>query len=91
MFNREAFNGMAVAQDLGQQRPQLGDVPLAVAQLVDEPALRLGFRDLKVPVESGVGRADPQDLVEDHEGLAQGRNDVLSVSKSVLQRGVVCR
>jgi hypothetical protein len=41
VFNLEVFNGMAVAQDLGQQRSQLGDVPLAVAQDVDEAALRL--------------------------------------------------
>ena len=85
MFNLEVFNGMAVAQDLGQQRPQLGDVPLTVAQVVDEAALRLFFRGMEVPVEGGVGRADPQALVEDHEWLSQGRNDVLGVGKGVLQ------
>jgi hypothetical protein len=83
VFNLEVFNGMAVAQDLGQQRPQLGDVPLTVAQVVDEAALRLFFRDVEVPVEGGVGRADPQALVEDHEWLSQGRNDVVGVGKGV--------
>ncbi len=84
VFNLEVFNGMAVAQDLGQQRPQLGDVPLTVAQVVDEAALRLFFRGMEVPVEGGVGRPDPQALVEDHERLSQGRNDVLGVGKGVL-------
>ena len=84
MVNLEVFNGMAVAQDLGQQRPQLGDVPLTVAQVVDEAALRLFFRDVEVPVEGGVGRANPQALVENHEWLSQGRNDVLGVGKGVL-------
>lgn len=59
VFHLEAFNGMAVAQDLGQQRPQLRDVSLAVAQVVDEVALRFFFRDVEVPVEGGVGRANP--------------------------------
>ena len=59
MFNLEAFHGMAVVQDLGQQRPQLGDVPLTVAQVIDKAALRLIFRDMEVPEEGGVGRADP--------------------------------
>ncbi len=84
VFNLEVFNGMAVAQDLGQQRPQLGDVPLTVAQVVDEAALRLFFRGMKVPVEGGVGRANPQALVENHEWLSQGRNDVLGVGEGVL-------
>ena len=85
VFDLEVFDGMAVAQDLSQQRPKLGNVPLAVAQVVDEAALRLFFRDMEVPVEGGVGRADPQALVEDHEWLSQGRNDVLGVGKGVLQ------
>ena len=75
---------MAVGEDLGQQRPQLGDVPLTVAQVVDEAALRLFFRGMEVPVEGGVGRADPQALVENHEWLSQGRNDVVGVVEGVL-------
>ncbi len=85
VLNLEVFNGMAVAQDLGQQRPQLRDVPLTIAQFVEESALRLFLRGVEVPVEGGVGRADPQALVEDHERLSQGRNDVLRVGKGVLQ------
>ena len=85
MLNLEVFNGMAVGQDLGQQRPQLGDVPLTVAQVVDEPALRLFFRGVEVPVEGGVGRANPQALVENHEWLSQGRDDVLSVGQGEFQ------
>ncbi len=85
VFNLEVFNRMAVAQDLGEERAQSGDVPLPVAQVVDELALRLFFRDMEVPVESGVGRADPQASVENHERLSQGRNDILSVGKGEFQ------
>ena len=85
VFDLVVFNRMAVAQDLGYQRPQLGDVPLAVAQVVDEAALRFFFGDMEVPEESGVGRADPQALVEDHERLSQGHNDVLGVGESLFQ------
>jgi hypothetical protein len=59
VVNLEAFNRMAVAQDFGQQCPQLGDVPLAVAQLINQAALRGFFRDVEVTIESSVGRADP--------------------------------
>ena len=47
VFNLDVFNGVAVAQDLGQQRPRLGDVPLAVAQVVDEAALVSSFETWK--------------------------------------------
>jgi hypothetical protein len=76
---------MAVAQDLRQQLAQLGDVPLTVAQLVDEAALRLFFRGMEVTVEGSIGRADSQALVEDHEWLSQSRNDALGVVEGVLQ------
>ena len=41
VFNLIVVDGMVVGQDFIQHAPQLGNVPLAVAQLVDEAALRL--------------------------------------------------
>ncbi len=84
VVNLEVFNGMAVGQNLEQQRPQCRDVPLTVTQVVDEAALRIFFRGVEVPVEGGICSAHPQALVEDHERLSQGRNDVLGVGKRKL-------
>src|SRR5271170_1575330 len=85
MINVEVFNWMAVGENLGQQNPQLGDVPLTVAQVIHEPALRLFFRGMEVSVEGRVGGANPQAVVENHERLSQGRNDVLCVSEGEFQ------
>jgi hypothetical protein len=68
VFNLEVFNGMAVAQDLGQPRPQLGDAPLKVAQVVDKAVLRLFVRGAEVPAQGGIGRKNPRVLVENDEG-----------------------
>jgi hypothetical protein len=68
VFNLEVFNGMAVAQDLGQPRPQLGDAPLKVAQVVDKAVLRLFVRGAEVPALGGIGRKNPRVLVENDEG-----------------------
>jgi hypothetical protein len=59
---------MAVAQDLGQPRPQLGDAPLTVAQVLDEAVLRLFVRGAEVPAEGGIGRKEPLAHVENDEG-----------------------
>jgi hypothetical protein len=84
VLNFEVLDRIAVTQNLGKQNPQLRNVPLAVAQLVDEPALRLLLRGMEVPVESDVGGQGSKALVEDQEWLQQGRYDVLGIGKGVL-------
>ena len=36
VFNLEVVDGMVVTQDFFQQRPQLGNVPLPIAQVVEK-------------------------------------------------------
>src|SRR6185436_8401171 len=65
--------------------PERRDIPLAVAEVVDEVALSLFFGYLKGLEEGVVGGADPQILVEDEEGLPQRRNDTLRIRERVLE------
>ncbi len=74
----------ALGDDVLEQGPQVGDVPLAVAQLVDEAALGLSGRDVERLVEGAVGRPDPQGGVEDQQGLAHRVHDVLGVILDIL-------
>ena len=84
MFNIVVLEGMVLGQDFLQQRPQAGDVPLAVAQLVDEAAFGLLLGDAEFPVETGVRGPYTQALVEDEERLSQRRDDVVGVGQSGL-------
>ena len=80
----------AGGDDVFEQGAQVGDVPLAVAQFVDEPALGLTGRDVERLVEGAVGRADAQGGVEDEERLADRVHDVLCVVLEVVgQRSAV--
>ena len=58
VLDLEVMDGDLPGDRLLQQRPQAGDVPLAVAEVVDEAALRLLLRDVERPVEGGVRRLD---------------------------------
>lgn len=63
------FSGV-VADDLEhvlEKREQLGDVPLAIAELVDEAALRLRRPDTYGLIERGAGGAYAQVRVEDQQ------------------------
>ena len=72
-------------KDLLQQHPQARDVPLAVAQVVEEPALRLGGRDQESLIERPVRGPHSQVGVENQQGLADGLHDALGVIESVLR------
>src|SRR5690606_29074074 len=68
-----------LGQDLFEEAPELGEVPLPAPELVDEAALRLvrtRFEDL---VEAGVRRLDAEVGREDEEGLADRVHDGLGV------------
>ena len=68
-----------------QQGPQVGDVPLAVAQLVNEAVLGFFRRDVKGLIESAVGGPDAQGGVEDQQRLTHRIDDVLGVGFDGLQ------
>ena len=80
----EVVEDRALGDDVLEQGPQVGDVPLAVAQLVDESALGLIGRDVKRLVEGAVGGADAERGVEDQQGLAHRVNNVLGVVLNIL-------
>ena len=81
----EVVEDGALGDDVLEQGPQVGDVPLAVAQLVDEAVLGLLGRDVKGLVEGAVGGADAQGGVEDQQRLAHRIHDVLRVGFDGLQ------
>ncbi len=82
----EVVEDGALGDDVFEQGPQVGDVPLAVAQLVDEAALGLPGRDVERLVEGAVGGPDAQRGVEDQQGLAHRVDDVLGVVLNVFDQ-----
>ncbi len=75
-----------LGDDVFEQRPQVGDVPLAVAQLVNEAVLGLFGGDVKGLIESAVGGADAQGGVEDQQRLAHRIDDVQGVVLNILDQ-----
>ena len=82
----EVVEDGALGDDVLEQGPQVGDVPLAVAQLVDEAALGLLGRDVERLVEGAVGGPDAQRGVEDQQRLAHRIDDVLGVVLNILDQ-----
>ena len=82
----EVVEDGARGNDILEQCPQVGDIPLTVAQFVDEAALRLPGRDVKRLVERAVGRPDAQGGVEDQQGLAHRIDDILGVVLNLLDQ-----
>src|SRR5436190_11765216 len=77
----------ALGDNVLEQSPQVGDVPLAVAQLVNEAVLGFCGRDVKGLIESAVGKPDAQGGVEDQQRLAHRFDDVQGVVLNVLKQG----
>ena len=69
----------AFGDDILEQRPQVGDILLAVAELVDQAALSFRGRDVKCLVEGAIGGPDAQRRIQNQQGLAHRVDDVLSV------------
>ena len=94
--DREGVLELEVVEDgtLGhnilEQCPQVGDVPLAVAQFVNQAVLGFRGRDVKGLIESSVGGPDAQGGVEDRQRLAHGVDDVLGVGFDILDQGFSC-
>jgi hypothetical protein len=55
VLHLELLHGLALRQDLREELAQARDVPLPVAEIVEEAALRLRAPDLKRRVERTVG------------------------------------
>ena len=72
-----------LGQDLFQERPQRRDVPLAVAQRVEQPPLRFLAVGLERFVEGAAGGDDAQVLIQHQQGLAHGVDDGLSQRPAV--------
>ena len=73
-------------QHLLEQPAQLGDVPLAVAQLVQQPAFGLLARDAEAAVERLARRPHAQLGVEHEQRLAHRRDDALGVLVGALEQ-----
>src|ERR1700687_2723956 len=85
VFNLEVVKEVVLRQNFRHQVSQSRDVPLAVAQVVQEVALCFLLRDVKRLVEGTVRHPHPQLAVENQERLSQGRDDVVRVSECLLQ------
>ena len=82
----EIVEDRALGDNVFQQCSQVGDVPLAVTQLVDQTALGLRERDVEGLIEGAVGGLDAQRRVEDQERLAHRVDDVLGVGLDILDQ-----
>src|SRR5688500_4389966 len=68
-----------------KQSPQIWDIRLTVAELVDQAVLGFCGRDVKRLIESAIGGSDAQCGVEDQQRLSHRIDDVLSVGFDGLQ------
>lgn len=66
-------------QDVFQQRPQFGDVPLSVPKFIDQAPLGFLVRHPERPVERPPCRAHPQIGSQDKHGFSDRVHDVLRV------------
>jgi len=66
-------------QDFSQQSPQFGNVPLPIAQLVEQTPFGFFRRRRKNAIEGAVRRDNAQIVVQNDERIARGRDDALGV------------
>ena len=79
VLNPEIPERLVLGKDVSQKLPQARYVPLLLADLVEQPAFRLGRRHLECLIEGGAGRHDPQLGVQHHEGFSDRGDDVLGI------------
>ena len=72
-----SLDGAALRNDVFEERPEPRNVPLPVAQLEDQLALRLAWRHRESPVERAARGDHAQVRVEHEKGLAYGVDDGL--------------
>jgi hypothetical protein len=83
---KEVVEDGAGRDDVFEQRTQIGNVPLAVAELVDELVLRLFGRDVEGLVEGAVRRMNAQAAVKNQERLTDGVDDILGIRLDLLEQ-----
>jgi hypothetical protein len=91
VLDLKVVDGQVLGEDLLEQGAQAGDVPLAVAEVVQAPARGVRRRDPKGAVEGTVGTLHPQARVEQQQRLAHGVVDALDVGQGVAARFPVRR
>lgn len=72
MRDLEVVEGFFLRDDLFEQLAQFGNVPLAVAEAIDQPAFSPPGRNFESLVEGLVGRVHPHVVVEDDEWSGRG-------------------
>jgi len=82
VLHLEVVDGMVIREDFIQQRSDEGDVPLSVAQVVDEAIVRFFVRDVERLEKRAVGRHDSQIVVEHDERFSQVGDDVQDIIQS---------
>lgn len=77
MFHLEVVESSALRKDLFQKGPQGRNIPLAVAQIVDQVPRRFFRPDLEPLVERVVSRLHPQVGIQHDHGFPHGVHDAL--------------
>ena len=85
VLHAEVVEVRVLGKDVLQELPQGGDVPLPLADLVEQPAFRLGRIHLEDLIERTARRDDPQLAVQHHQRLADRGNDALGELAGRLQ------
>jgi hypothetical protein len=75
----EVVKETVAGQDLFQQFAQTGNVPLAIAQFINQPALRFRRRNVERAVERSVRCVHAQIGVQNHQRVARGADDGLGI------------
>src|SRR5688500_13239500 len=87
VLEEKVVEDRALGNDVFQKSPQRGDVPLTVAELVNESIFGFLGRDAKGAINGGIGRSDAHRGVEDDQRLPDGVENVLG---EVVNAGKKC-
>src|SRR5271170_6929713 len=79
MLQLEVVKNRTFGNNIFQESSQVGDIPLAVAQLVNQAVFSFFERDFKGLIEGPVARSHAQGRVENQEWFAHRIDDVLGV------------
>ena len=79
VLHHKVLDDRVVRQDVLQELAQGGDVPVAVAQVIEQAALSLGGRDLEHRVERAVRGLHAQAGIEDQQRLADRVDEALGI------------
>ena len=86
VFHLEVRNVILQRQHLDQQPPQVGDVPLSVAQFKQRSVESVLRHDLKRLVERAAGGLNAQVLIQHQQWFADCGDDALGILVSALDR-----